>query len=326
MTRRRSDDLSPLGDGTNVVPMAHRRAILGGNDRLLQPRRITGPQPLPIPTPWVAPIAEWTLNLRAAGRSENTIATRADHMRRTARALPDGPWVITGQQLVAWAGRQTWSREGRRNVYATLRGFYKWAIVASYVDRSPADHLPSVRAEEPRPRPAPENVYRAALAAADDRGQLILRLAAEAGLRRAEIAVIHGRRDMLEDLDGWTLTVHGKGGKDRDVPLPPYLASTILLRAGKAWLFPGDYQGHLSPRWVGKLATRVMPDEWTLHTLRHRFASVSYEIDRDLMALRDVLGHTSVATTQRYIKTRDDAKRRIVASVSQYQGSTRHAA
>lgn len=164
-----------------------------------------------------------------------------------------------------------------------------------------------------------------ALTAADDRGQLILRLAAEAGLRRAEIAVVHCR-DMFEDLAGWTLNVHGKGGKDRDVPLPSHLAATIRLRAGKTWMLPGDYQGHLSPRWVGKLATRVMPDEWTLHSLRHRFSSVSYEIDRDLMALRDVLGHASVATTQRYVKTPDEAKRRIVSSVAHYRDGYRHVA
>lgn len=286
---------------------------------MLQPRRRTGPQPLAVPKPWLTPIADWTLALRAAGKSENTITTRADHLRRTARALPDGPWTVTGPQLVAWVGQQTWSREGRRNVYASLRSFYKWALIAGHVNHSPSDHLPSMRPEEPHPRPAPESVYRAALAAADERGQLILRLAAEAGLRRAEIADIHGRRDLVEDLDGWTLTVHGKGGKDRDVPLPPFLAATIRLRAGNSWMLPGSDNGHLSPRWVGKLATRVMPDEWTLHTLRHRFASVSYEIDRDLMALRDVLGHASVATTQRYVKTRDDAKRRIVNSVAGYQ-------
>jgi hypothetical protein len=46
------------------------------------------------------------------------------------------------------------------------------------------------------------------------------------------------------------------------------------------WLFPGDEDGHLSPRWVGKLMAGALPDHWTAHTLRHRFATRAYRGSR----------------------------------------------
>lgn len=255
--------------------------------------------------------------MRAVPRSPNTIATRTDHLRRLARAFPDGPWTVTGGQLVAWAAERVWSREMMRSTYASIRSFYRWAVTDGRIaeEEAPAKRLAPVRPAPPRPRPIPERIYWQAIQEADRRTRLILRCAGELGMRRAEIAVVHAR-DLIEDLDGWTLVVHGKGQKDREVPLPPHLAAEIRWTAGRDWMLPGQDHGHLSPRWVGKLARRVLPGEWTIHTLRHRFSTVSYRIDRDLMTLRDVLGHTSVATTQRYIKIPDTAKRRLVSSVS----------
>lgn len=165
------------------------------------------------------------------------------------------------------------------------------------------------------PRPAPEQAYRSALRAADARGRVILRLAAEVGLRRAEVAQVHGR-DLIEDLTGWSLVVHGKGGRDRIVPLPADLAVEVraqLMAAGGGWMLPGDDQGHLSPRHVGIIASRLLPGDWTMHTLRHRCASRAYAGDRDLLSVQQLLGHASVATTQRYVRLPDDALRRAVA-------------
>lgn len=309
--------VSNLGDGVTFTHSLNSEEPRSG--LVLMPHRArTGPAPLPIPSTWAEPLLGWTYALRAAGRSENTITTRTDHLRRLARAFPPGPWELTGSRLVVWAGQQAWSRETRRSVYASVRGFYRWAAQSGLVDASPAAALPSVRPEEPSPRPIPERLYMAALLDANDRDELILRLAGEVGMRRAEIAQVHVGRDMVEDLDGWTLIVHGKGGKDREVPLPPHLAATMRLR-GRGWLFPGDDHGHLSARWIGKLGTRALPEHWTLHPLRHRFSSVSFELDRDLMTLRDLLGHASVATTQRYVRVRDEAKRRLVMSVARYR-------
>ncbi|WP_336622215.1 tyrosine-type recombinase/integrase [Mycobacterium marseillense] len=132
---------------------------------------------------------------------------------------------------------------------------------------------------------------------------MMLRLAAEAGLRRAEIARVH-RRDLTRGPAGAALLVHGKGGKLRVVPLGDDLAAAIVGASG--YLFPGDEDGHLSPRWVGKLMAGALPDHWTAHTLRHRFATRAYRGSRNLRAVQTLLGHSSVATTERYTAVDDE--------------------
>lgn len=268
----------------------------------------------PVGDDWAGAIDGWVLALRVAGRAETTIGTRRDHVQRLSRAMTCGPWEVTGDDLLAWAGAQTWARETRRSMRASLRSFYGWAFAAGLVDVDPSLSLPVVAPGAPRPRPAPEAAYRAALAATDERGRLILRLAAEAGLRRAEVATVHSR-DLLEDLLGWSLLVHGKGGKDRVVPLSVPLALQLRAR-GPGWAFPGDDHGHLSPRWVGKIGTRALPEGWTLHTLRHRFATRAYAAERDLLAVQTLLGHTSPVTTQRYVAVPADRLRAAMLAAS----------
>lgn len=263
---------------------------------------------------WVEAVEEWRVALRAAGRAETTIATRTDHVLRCGRALGGSPWEVTGDQLVQWAGSQTWARETRRSVRSSLVGFYRWGVESGHCEASPALALPAVAPGAPRARPAPERAYRDALAAAEPRVRLMLRLAGEVGLRRAEIARVHSR-DLIDDLLGWSLIVHGKGGRERIVPLPTPLALELRAR-GEGWAFPGADGGHLSPRWVGKLATRVMPEAWTIHALRHRFATRAYGLDRDLLVVQTLLGHASPVTTRRYVAIGEDRLRLTVEGVA----------
>jgi site-specific recombinase XerD len=50
---------------------------------------------------------------------------------------------------------------------------------------------------------------------------------------------------------------------------------------------------------------RVLPGEWTMHTLRHRFSSRAYRGARNLRAVQMLLGHSSIATTERYCAVDD---------------------
>lgn len=68
-----------------------------------------------------------------------------------------------------------------------------------------------------------------------------------------------------------------------------------------------------APAHVGKLISRTLPAGWTTHTLRHRFASQAYAVDRDIRAVQELLGHASVVTTQIYTAIPDNARRRAAA-------------
>jgi integrase len=80
----------------------------------------------------------------------------------------------------------------------------------------------------------------------------------------------------------------------------------------QGWLFPTGFGGHLTPDAVGRLVSRVLPDGWTMHTLRHRFATRGYRGTHNLRAVQMLLGHASIATTERYLAV-DDAEIRAAA-------------
>jgi integrase/recombinase XerC len=133
-------------------------------------------------------------------------------------------------------------------------------------------------------------------------------LAAQAGLRCVEVSRVH-TDDIVQDFEGWSLHVLGKGGRRRVVPLTRRLA--LELRAlPRGYAFPGKIDGHLSAAYVSKLVSRALPDGVTAHMLRHRFASRAYVgAGRDIRAVQELLGHSSVATTQVYTKVPDGALR-----------------
>ncbi|WP_081265032.1 tyrosine-type recombinase/integrase [Prescottella equi] len=268
-----------------------------------------------IPVGWMPYLDDFTLALRAAGAPQTTIATRLNHLRRAARTLgAPTPGDVDGDRLIRWAGRQEWSIETRRSYRQSLLAFYRWAEGSGRVADNPALALPHVPAATPKPRPCPDHVYAAAMAKASARERRMLRLGAECGLRRAEVAVAH-TRDLIEDLEGWSILVHGKGDKDRVVPLPDGLAAD-LRTLPHGYLFPGNENGHLSPRWVGKLMTELLPGEWTMHKLRHRFATRAYRGTRNIRAVQEVLGHASVATTQIYTAVEKDELRAAVRAAA----------
>lgn len=255
---------------------------------------------------WPTTLDDWRSWLTAAGRPRTTIGLRCYQLRRFADDHPD-PWSVGTDQIIGWLASFDWSPESRRSYRSALRSFYGWAHATGRVEVDPTRLLPPISPSAPRPRPTPPPLIQDALGLADDRVRLMILLAARQGLRRGEIARIHSE-DLMADLTGWSLLVHGKGNKQRLIPLHADVAALLrLLPPG--WAFPGRDGGHLSPRWVGTLVRRLLPGPWTTHTLRHSFASRAYAGSRDLLAVSALLGHARAETTQRYVQLPDDAMR-----------------
>lgn len=277
-----------------------------------------------VPEAWAEPLSAFERYLWAQGIAPTTIRGWGEQLRTIARAFPSlGPFEITTDDLYEHMAGKRWARETRRARRVLLRTFYRWAVSTERAEVDPTAKMPKVKAGDPVARPATDEEYAGALGRAG-RWELALRMAAELGMRRAEVAVAHSA-DLMRDASGapW-LTVHGKGGKVRRVPIPAPLAAELRARTA-GYLFPGQIvdrqahvgsQGHVSPRYLGREIAAILPPGVTMHALRHRFATRAYNVNRDVFTVQRLLGHASPSTTQRYVQVSDAKMRELVEAIA----------
>lgn len=270
--------------------------------------------PLRTPPPWFDPLTGYTRWLRGADYPHTTERLRLYHLKRFATTTESDPSTVTTDDLLDYLGTHQWASSTRHSNRTTLRSFFGWMHASGRRSDNPAALLPKIRQQPGTPRPIPEQILRDAIAGVGERERLMLLLGATGGLRAGEISRVNVA-DLMGERGAHSLLVHGKGRKQRVVPLADSMARDIL-EVGSAnpggWLFPGQIDGHLSDGYVSKLMSRNLPDGWTAHTLRHRFASTAYAGSRDLRAVQELLGHTNVATTQIYTAVPDDSVRAAV--------------
>ena len=260
-------------------------------------------------TKWAQALDAYITHLGAAGKAPTTVRLKRYQLLHFAKTNPS-PFMVARADIERALAEPRWSPETRKSYRSALCGFYRWALNAGLIEDDPTRDLATIHVPRGVARPCPEALVAELIAHGDARIALMAMLGAYCGLRAAEIARLNSR-----DLVGDELTVFGKGGKTRTVPV----ASPVLmrrLRSVDGWAFPNGLGGHLTPGHVTKLLSRALPDGWTAHTLRHRMASVSYAATRDLLAVGAVLGHSRPETTQRYVKLPNDALRAAVASAS----------
>lgn len=286
-------------------------------------------------TGWAMAIAAFVTYLQAAGRPATTRRLRSYYIERLARDLPGTlPYEVKFRQLVEWMSNDTWSPETRKSARASVAAFYRWAVETGEIRRkdNPARKLPTVSVPRALPRPVPDEVFRQALRHATDRQRLMLKAARYQGLRRAEIARIHLGRDFDWQTD--EIIVRGKGGAERRVPLHPRFKAAVQGEIARreagghgtgwrytshltpdGWLFPGLRGEGVTPDNVGKVLDQMLVGDWTGHTCRHAFATDAYAVERDLLAVQELLGHSKPETTRRYTLVPAGAKRTAVLGV-----------
>lgn len=265
------------------------------------------------PVPWRKSINGWTDTLRAAGLSAQTIKSRRYKMVHLATLLmPSGPEDVTTEQIVQAFARQQWKPETRKAYRNTISSFFRWLHKSGRRSDDPSLDVPRVKKPHAHPRPCPDRYIAAAMKMATTSERLMIRLGAECGLRRGEIARVHSD-DVVADSAGRSLIVRGKGDKQRIVPLPDDLAGIIMDARG--YRFPGRFGGHVEESYIGDHISRLLPDGYAAHTLRHRFATTAYAATHDLFVVAELLGHESVETTEHYVAMPDGRLREAMAAV-----------
>ena len=241
-------------------------------------------------------VEQYKQHLRSRGLRPATIRAYIGWLTRLEQWAGGDILDMDAERLEAWLTTHRWSPASHAKAVQAIRAFYLWAHLTGRTDHDPALGLRGARVPHGVPDPCPEDVYAAALDRAVGADYWRLRIAADTGLRRAELAAVMPT-DVRDLPSGPVLRVVGKGGRVRHVPLPADVASWLAMLHGP--LFPGRAGATMSPSAVGRWYTAHLGLH--PHSLRHRYATRAYHATHDIDAVRVLLGHSSVATTQGYV-------------------------
>jgi integrase/recombinase XerC len=219
------------------------------------------------------------------------------------------------RSFLARLHRQGLKKVSAARKLATLRTFFRYLSREGVLAHNPAQALLSPRLERRIPVPLEEAEVVSLVEVPGDhlaafRARAILELLYATGLRCAELVSL----DVSAlDLEGRTLRAVGKGRKERIVlfggqarrALQAYLETRPQWRPKSDALFVNHRGGRLTDRSIRNLvADRVralaLEKKVSPHTLRHSFATHLLRRGADLRAIQELLGHSSLSTTQRY--------------------------
>lgn len=255
-------------------------------------------------------VKEWQNWMRAGGVSRNTIKLYTCYIERFGRENE----YLTAQteDITSWMNSHNWAPYTRQAARNSLKSIYSYIIEYDYRIDNPMLKTRPVKIPPAVPRSASEDDLLYALQKTSPRDRLAILLAAYGGLRRAEIAGLHSSQ-VFDD----HIIIKGKGGRVRMVPLHPILKEEINKnQIHDDYFFKDCNTGEvISPEGMGKRISRLLPKGISAHKLRHRFATKIYQNTHDIRSLQTVLGHSSIATTERYVSVDNDALSKIVMSL-----------
>jgi len=257
-----------------------------------------------------------SLSDRTLAAYETDVRLFAEWVSRSSIDSPDGVTRTLVRRYVAALSTREFARRSIARKAAAIRKYYGWALAEGFVVIDPTiglqvsagqGRLPRVldRRDIDRlldgPTPEGEPVWRR------HRDDAVLEVLYGSGVRVSELCSLDLDQVRLREQ---ILIVWGKGAKERRVPL-----SAPAVAAMAAWLgirhevvppeagtavFANERGKRLSPRDVRRILDRRSPTPTHPHALRHTFATHLLDGGADLRSVQELLGHSDVATTQRY--------------------------
>ena len=240
--------------------------------------------------------------------------------------------------------KNDYSASSRSRRLSAIRQFLKFLVAEGVLDDNPADGIASPKKQKALPKLLSVDEVDRLIETAQQRirGAIgkeryralrlycLMELLYATGMRVSELVslpttVLKGDRRLL--------TITGKGGRERQVPLnqaaqaalDQFLQATETeeqissLKSRKKWLFPANSQEGFLPRQhfareLKELAIEsgLDPDRVSPHVLRHAFASHLLDRGADLRAVQKLLGHADISTTEIYTHVLEERLKAVV--------------
>jgi len=282
------------------------------------------------------------------GLSSNTLsAYRRDlsnYLDYLKKVSKNDPKAISSNDILSFQANL--QRLGKANssiarILASVRGFHKFLLEDGHTESNPASLVKSPKLGLRLPKAIPisdvERLLDAAGSLEPESGQLIqlrdravLELLYSCGARVSEVVDL----DVDDFTDSGLLRLRGKGNKERVVPIGSYAECAVssylrrvrpgLLSKPTPALFLNQRGGRLSRQSIWQMISKAGEQaklEVSPHTLRHSFATHLLEGGADIRVVQELLGHSSVSTTQIYtLITIDSLKRAYMEAHPRSQG------
>ena len=229
--------------------------------------------------------------------------------------------VIHIRSYLAWLNRENYARRTIARRISSLRSFFKFLLREEYVGQNPFPKVRTPKLDKRLPVFLEETEIDSLLDLPDAtplglRDQAVLEMLYATGCRVSELA---GLRLSDVDLSGLFVLLHGKGNKDRIVPIGHTCKEAFLRYYAQSraplmtkyrvdehqYVFVNNRGGALTDRSVRRILDKyvqklALQKNVSPHTIRHTFATHLLEHGADLRAVQELLGHASLSTTQIY--------------------------
>jgi integrase/recombinase XerC len=266
-------------------------------------------------------LVDWDLNGYAdwlSGRAEATrrayvgdLVAFAQWMSRSGVRAPADVDRLHLRRYLASLGTRRLARATVARKAAALRCYFAWSQRQGHLAVDPARSLRAPTGQGRLPRVLSNGEMESLLgaegtSAIDQRDRAVLELLYAAGLRVSELC---GLDRSGIDLRARTVTVLGKGAKERRVPIHDRATAALnaWLEGGRTEMagpaeavFVNQRGSRLGPRDVRRILDRRAISPTHPHALRHTFATHLLDGGADLRVVQELLGHASLSTTQIY--------------------------
>lgn len=259
------------------------------------------------------------------GRSAKTLESYGFDLRAADAALPGGLMTATGDDIQNYLASLPDCASSVARHASALRGFYKFLMLEKIISENPTANLELPKRSRPLPKFLSVDEIELLISSAGDiknatRLRAMIELVYASGLRVSELCELP-----LTAILGDKLLIHGKGAKERIVPMHAgaiaALQKWLAVRDDEKskYVFPGGgASGHITRDGFFKIlkkcavlagidARRVSP-----HVLRHSFASHLLAGGANLRAIQTMLGHEDISTTQIYTHVMPEQLRETV--------------